>query len=458
MKQFLLFFFMLFFFISCNHSSSKSSEQEATSYDVPQIKENGEIVILTLNDAMGSFFYREQEMGYQYEISQLFAKSLGVKATIKDVRNAWELSQKLLDGEGDIVIYNLPITKELRDSLIYCGEENITYQVIVQQNQNPIEDVTELINEEVYVTPGKYYDRLVNLNNELGGGIQIRCEDGDSITTDVLISKVAKGEIAYTVCDTRTARLNATYFQNLNTRLSISFDQRSAWAVRKNTPLLAKAADEWYEKNQMSPEYLSITRRYFELKKNVASPPILSLQEGRISYFDGIFKQYASEINWDWRLLAAIAFTESNFNPEVVSWAGARGLMQLMPGTARSVGVSAGKENDPQESVAGAVKYLILLDKRFQMIADKKERNNFILASYNAGLGHIYDAMALTEKYGRNKHVWFGNVEHYMLLKSSEEYYADPVCKNGYFRGIETYNFVRKVNEHYEKYQKVIRK
>ncbi|KAA6331440.1 Membrane-bound lytic murein transglycosylase F [termite gut metagenome] len=457
MKKLLWFFFLLLSLGACIHIPSNGKEE--TGYDLPQIKDSGELVILTINDATASYFiYREQEMGYQYEIGQLFAASLGVKAHIKTVRNVWELSRKLLDGEGDIAIYNLPIMMELRDSLIYCGEENVTYQVIVQQNKKPIEDVTELIGKDVYVTPGKYYDRLVNLNNELGGGIHIHCEDGDSITTELLISQVSKGEIAYTVCDTRTARLNMTYFPNLNTKLSISFDQRSSWAVRRNTPLLAEAANEWYEKKRTSPEYLSITRRYFELKKNTASSPILSLEEGRISHFDEIFKRHAKEIGWDWRLLAAIAFTESNFNPGIVSWAGARGLMQLMPRTARAMGILAGKESDPEENVAAAVRYLVSLEKNFQKITDREERYNFILASYNAGAGHIYDAMALSEKYGRNKYVWFGNVEHYMLLKSSEEYYADPVCKNGYFRGIETYNFVRKVNAQYDSYRKVIKR
>ncbi|KAA6308641.1 Membrane-bound lytic murein transglycosylase F, partial [termite gut metagenome] len=286
-------------------------------------------------------------------------------------------------------------------------------------NRNSIKDVTELIGKEVHVTPGKYHDRLVNLNNELGGGIQICCEEADSITTEILIAQVSKGEIAYTVCDTRTAQLNATYFPNLNTKLSISFDQRSSWAVRKNTPLLATAVNEWYEKNRISPEYLSIRKRYFELKKNVVSSPILSLQEGKISHFDELFKFHAKEMNWDWRLLAAIAFTESNFNPNVVSWAGATGLMQLMPSTAHAMGVPIGKEKDPQESVAGASKYLALLEKNFRRIDDRKERSYFILASYNAGPGHIYDAMALAEKYGRNRHLWFGHVEHYLLLKSS---------------------------------------
>ena len=91
------------------------------------------------------------------------------------------------------------------------------------------------------------------------------------------------------------------------------------------------------------------------------------------------------------------------------------------------------------------------------MIADKKERRNFILAAYNAGLGHIYDAMALADKYGKNKLVWYNNVEHFILLKSNEEYFTDPVCKNGYFRGRETFNFVRDINSRYQVYKKKIK-
>ncbi|KAA6337712.1 Membrane-bound lytic murein transglycosylase F [termite gut metagenome] len=457
MKRLNLLFFLLLSFVACKHSQSGVTDK--SYYDLPQIKDSGELVILTVNDAMASYFiYRDEEMGYQYEISQLFAKSLGVKAQVKTVKNVWELSQKLLNGEGDIILYNFPIVKELRDSMIYCGEENITHQVIVQQNIRPLKDVTELIGQEVYVTSGKYYDRLVNLNNELGGGIQIKCVEGDSITTEILISKVSKGEIKYTVCDNRVARLNATYFPNINTKLSISFDQRSSWAVRRNTPLLAQAANEWYEKSRISPEYMAITKRYFEMNKTVHYSPILSAEEGKISHFDHLFKQYAKEIGWDWRFLAAIAFTESNFNPKVVSWAGARGLMQLMPGTARFVGVPAGKENNPEENIKGAVKYLSVLETKFRKINNKQERMYFVLAAYNAGHGHIFDAMALTEKYGRDKYKWFGNVEHYLLLKSNEGYYTDPVCKNGYLRGIETYNFVRKIHTQYDRYKKMIKK
>lgn len=432
---------------------------KVVAHDLPQIKDSGELVVLTLYSSTTYFNYRGQEMGFQYELSEQFAKSLGVKLRIVVARNTHELIQKLLDGEGDLIAYNLPITKEWKDSLIYCGEEVITHQVLVQRNNGkvkPITDVTQLIGKEVYVKPGKYYERLVNLNDELGGGILIQKVTGDSVTTEDLITQVAQGKIPYTIADNDLAKLNTTYYPNLNIKLSISFDQRASWAVRKDCPELAAAANQWHKENMTSPAYTASMKRYFEISKAVPHSPILSLREGKISHYDDLFKKYSKEIGWDWRLLASLAYTESNFDTTAVSWAGARGLMQLMPRTARAMGVPEGKEQNPEESVKAAVKFIKSTDRSLSMIADKQERIKFILASYNAGLGHIYDAMALAGKYGKNKYVWNDNVENFILLKSNEEYFTDPVCKNGYFRGIETYNFVRDITSRYEAYKKKI--
>ena len=434
--------------------------EEVGAHDLAQIKDSGELVVLTLYSSTSYFIYRGQDMGFQYELSEQFAKSLGVKLRVEVAKNVPELIQKLLAGEGDIIAYNLPITKELKDSLIYCGEEVITHQVIVQRNNGktqPLTDVTELVGKDVYVKPGKYYNRLVNLNSELGGGIHIHEVTGDSVTVEDLISQVAEGKIPYTVADNDLARLNRTYYPNLNTSLSISFDQRASWAVRKDCPELAAAANKWHEENLTSPAYTASMKRYFEISKSIPHSPILSLKEGKISHYDHLFKKYAKEIDWDWRLLASLAYTESNFDTTAVSWAGAKGLMQLMPRTARAMGIPPGKEQNPEESIKAAVKYIAATNRSLSMIPDKKERINFILASYNAGLGHINDAIALAEKYGKNKSVWKNNVENYILLKSNEEYFTDPVCKNGYFRGIETYNFVRDITSRYDTYKKKIK-
>lgn len=438
-----------------NHETS-----EKPVHDLQQIKDSGELVVLTLYSSASYFIYRGQDMGFQYELSEQFAKSLGVKLKVKVARNVRDLIRKLQAGEGDLIAYTLPVTKEWKDSLLYCGEDVITHQVIVQRNgrrEKPLKDVTELIGKDVYVKPGKYHERLVNLDKELGGGIHIHVVRGDSVSNEDLIAQVAQGKIPYTVTDNDIARLNRTYYPNLNISLAISFDQRSSWAVRQDCPQLARAASEWHRANMTSPDYTASTKRYFEISKATPHTPILSLREGKISHYDNLFKKYAKEIGWDWRLLASLAYTESNFDTTAVSWAGARGLMQLMPSTARAMGVPAGKEQNAEESVKAAVKYIGMTAQSFKHLPEE-ERVNFVLASYNSGIGHVLDAMALAEKYGKDKNVWRDNVEKYILLKANEEYFTDPVCKYGYFRGTETYNFVREITKRFELYKKKIKK
>jgi membrane-bound lytic murein transglycosylase F len=423
-----------------------------------QIKDSGELVVLTLYGSTSYFNYRGQEMGFQYELAQQFASSLGLKLRVKVAANVPELMTKLQAEEGDLIAYPLPVTKERKDSLRYCGEEFITHQVIVQRQlgKKTLTDVTQLVGKEVYVKPGKHYTRLVNLNNELGGGILIREVTSDSVSTEDLIAEVAAGRIAYVVADNDVAKLNTTYYPGLNIRLAISFDQRSSWAVRKECVELADTVNHWQRENKASPTFTASVKRYFEFSKILPHSPILSLREGKISHYDPLFKKYAKEIGWDWRLLASLAYTESHFDTTLVSWAGARGLMQLMPSTARAMGMPPGKEQNAEESVKAACKYIEAANRSFRMVTDERERIRFVLAAYNAGTGHIYDAMALAEKYGKDKLVWEDNVEKYILLKSNEEYYNDPVCRNGYFRGVETYNFVREIMTRYDIYRKKI--
>lgn len=437
---------------------SKEDDVEIIHGDLDDIIEDGELIVLTINSYASYFSYRESPMGFQYELAQGFAKSLGVELKVKVVNSEVELVKALLNGEGDLIAYNLAITNERKKELIYCGKENVSHQVLVQRNGNDVlNDVTQLVGKEVYVMPGKYEMRLKNLNQELGGGIMIHEINQDSITNEDLITMVAEGKIDYTVTNNELAKINKTYNPNLDISMEISFDQRSAWAVRKTSPKLAEAADKWHRENINSAEYEASARRYFELDKHSPQGAILSLKDGRISYYDDLFKKYAPQINWDWRILAALVYTESNFNPKAVSWAGAKGLMQLMPATSRAYGVPAGMESDPEESIKAGVKYIAELQKIFFKVNDS-DRIKFVLASYNSGIGHVFDAMALAEKYGKDKYLWDGNVAVYMLLKNKEEYYKDPVCKNGYFRGVETYNFIRDVMTRADVYIRNIKK
>lgn len=435
-----------------------TATEEAPPTDLPAILERDTLVALTLYSSTSYFLYRGEPMGFQYELCRQFADSLGVELTVKVAASPEELMRKLLAGEGDIIAYNMNVTNERKDSLLFCGEETLSHQVLVQRGgRKALKDVTDMPGKDIYIKPDRYLMRLENLNKELGGGIRIHAVREDSVSEEDLIEQVARGQIDYTVCDNEVARVNKTYFTNLDISVSVSFAQRSSWAVRPDEPLLARAATEWFARNKTSKAYLASARRYFEQEKHIAHGSILSIKDGKISRYDDLFRKYAAEIGWDWRLLASLAYAESNFNPDVVSWAGARGLMQLMPRTARAMGMPPGKEADPEESIKAATIYIGRLDKSFSGIEDKDERINFILASYNAGEGHVKDAVALARKYGADPARWKGNVEKYLKLKSHERYFNDEVCRNGYFRGEETCRFVSDIRERHRYYQEKIK-
>lgn len=449
---------VLFLLLSgCVNRQQTTDHAEATT-DLPAIRQRGELVALTLYSSTSYFNYRGEPMGFQYELCRQFADSLGVTLKVKVANSPEELIRKLQQGEGDLIAYNLNVTNERKDSILFCGEENLSHQVLVQRaGRNALKDVTEMPGKTIHVKPGRYQQRLENLNNELGGGILIHPVTEDSISEEDLIEQVALGQIDYTICDNEVAKVNRTYYSNLDIRLNVSFVQRSSWAVRKDEPLLAQAANEWFKRNKTSNAYRSSAKRYFEQSKRIAHGSILSVKKGQISRFDSLFRHYARRIDWDWRLLASLAYAESNFDPTVVSWAGARGLMQLMPRTARILGVPPGKEDDPEESIKAAVVYIRRLDKSFASVGDKEERIKFILASYNAGEGHIKDAMALAKKYGADPTCWKDNVEKYLKLKSHERYFNDEVCKNGYFRGEETCRFVKDILQRHRLYKDKIK-
>lgn len=449
---------VLFCLFDCTGRHRSDADNDNLQTDLPAIRQKGELVALTLYSSTSYFNYRGEPMGFQYELCRQFAESLGLQLKMKVASSPENLIRQLQEGKGDLIAYNLTVTNERKDSLLFCGEETLTHQVLVQRaGSKALKDVTEMPGKEIHIKPERYLQRLTNLDKELGGGIRIRQVPADSISEEDLIEQVASGAIDYTVCDNEVARVNKTYYPNLDIHLGISFKQRSSWAVRKDEPLLAQAANEWFKKNKTSKAYLASAKRYFEQGKRIAHGSILSLRHGKISRFDDLFKKYAGTIGWDWRLLASLAYAESNFDPTVVSWAGARGLMQLMPRTARAMGVPPGKEDDPEESIKAAAAYIGRLDRSFASITDKEARIDFILAAYNAGEGHVKDAIALASKYGADPGCWKGNVEKYLKLKRHEHYFNDEVCKNGYFRGEETCNFVQDIRNRHKLYKDKIK-
>lgn len=400
-------------------------------------------------------------MGCDYELIKQFADrhNLTLEIVVADFYE--EISELLRQNKGDIVVYDIPLTLKDKELYISCGPEMVTNQVLVQRNDTSlIKNVKEIVGKTVYVEKGTRYDiRAKNLNKELGGGVTILYSTPDTSTTEGFIDAVANKKIDYTITDNVTALLNKSYYHNLNINLKVGFSQKSSWIVNKESVTLADSINSWVEQNSKSNKYIGALKRYFKMSKwgsEYVSPQgmAISLKDGVISPYDHIFKQYADTLGWDWRLLAAMAYNESQFDSSLVSWAGAKGLMQLMPATAKHFSDEGWSMTNNRENVAAATRYIASLNKSLRKkVEDEEERLKFILASYNSGLGHIFDAIALAEKYGMNSQVWFGNTEEALMLKNFPEYYNDPVCKCGHFKGKETIAYVEKVIELYQFYK-----
>lgn len=442
---------------SCSGKKQEQKEDDFVYTDLPQLKAQGEITAVTLYSSTSYFQYKMEPMGYQYDLIKDFARSQGLKLNIKVAENAARLVEMLEAGDADVIAYPIPLNNSLKDNYLYCGREQLTSQVLVQRSNKGdtiLRDVTQLIGKEVYVKPAtKYYERLRNLNTELGGGILIKEVRNDTITTEDLISMVSQGKIPYTVSDDNIARLNKTYFWNIDVSLKVSFMQRSSWLVRKSSPKLAEAINAWASDKSGSHVYKALTKRYFELSKQPLTADLPPVKNGHISPYDDLFRKHAGNIGWDWQLIASVSYQESHFNPSVVSWAGAEGLMGIMPNTAKALGVTPHELKDPDTGIRTGVECLRKFRQGFSKITDPQEKIKFTLASYNAGIGHVYDAQRLAQKYGKDPKVWEDNVAEYIRLKSDPEYYNDPVCKHGYLRGSETFNYVREVMQRYTYYK-----
>jgi membrane-bound lytic murein transglycosylase F len=439
--------------------SGQKTDRDADSVLVAQLPDT--LRVATLYSPTSYFIYREERMGYDYSLVNDFTREKGIVLDLTVAASLERAVQMLDSGLVDVVAYEVPVTAQYNKNVVYCGPESQTSQVLVQPRANDrITDVTELVGRDVYVEKNsKYQQRLNNLNSELGGGINIHAVDRDTLITEDLLEMVSKGEIPLTVVDSDIASLNKTYYPQLDITLELSFKQRSQWAVAPDRAWLADSINAWFEGEQHRQNQRMLYKRYFELSKVAPAPITIDLSKGKISPYDNLFKQYAKEIGWDWRLIAAQGFVESRFDSSVVSWAGARGIMQIMPGTARANGVDPAALINPETSIRVAVKILQSLDRTFApYVSDKTQRQKFIIAAYNSGGAHILDAIALAQKYGRNAQVWTANVEDALLLKAHAEYYNDPVCKYGYFRGRQTVEYVNQVMSFYQQCVKQIKR
>ena len=443
----------------------------SSNRDLEEIKKEGVLRALIVYSSTSYFLYRGQPMGFEYELIKWLAEDLNLKLELiisEDLDTQFEVLNR---GDVDIIAQGMTVTNQRKWEVDFTQYLYLTKQVLVQKKPDNylklswkslekalIDDAIKLINDTVSVRKNtSYYERIQSLSNEIGGNIYIdtlssKLSDGE------IMDLVAQGKIKYTIVDENVAKINASNLPILDIDVPISFSQRIAWVTRKKAKNLTKIVNEWILKNRKKKQYNVIYNKYFKNKysyKKRERSDYYSLKNNQISKYDNLIKAYAQKLNWDWRLLAALIFQESHFDPKANSWAGAKGLMQVMPSTAEELKIK--DLSDPRESIRGGTTYLKQMYNQFESITDSITRIKFAMAAYNCGLGHVMDAQRLAKENKLNPSEWESNVDKMLLALRFPANFRKPFIKYGYVRGTEPVNYVNEIFQRYEQYQQFIK-
>lgn len=365
MNRLLFYLFLMSCLAACRQKSDmrtamsaafdKAAQPAGETYDLPDIRRGGELIIATLSGPETYYEYHGVGMGLQYALAENFAETEGMRLRVETAPDTAALLRMVLKGEADLLALPIPLSQIRRQGLEAAGVNNDTL--------------------------------------------------------------------------------------------------RLSWAVKKTTPLLAQALRDWFEQGVELKVQRTVEERARMIRHVTRRPQAVYLSRARgiISVYDHLFKQASAQTGWDWRLIAAQAYQESAFDPNARSWAGAQGLMQLMPRTAEELGLQPQEVHRPERNVDAAARYIRRLTSLFADVRDAQERIKFVLAAYNGGHGHVRDAMALARKYGKDERRWT-DVAPFVLGLQSPKYYRDPVVKHGYMIGSETEAYVRNILERYRDY------
>jgi len=461
--RFIIYSFLLVLF-SCISKDTGLLRFEDGTRDLAEILTEGKLVAVTDYNSTNYFIYKGEPMGYQFEMLYQFAAYLGVELELVAENDLDKSFNMLKNSEVDIIASNLTITSKRKKKINFTIPYSQTRQVLVQRKidvegyqagKKLIRNPLDLEKKVVYVQKNSSYaDRLQNLSDEIGGTISI--VEMEKYEAEQLVELVANGEIEYTVCDENVARVQASFHPNLDVETPVGFPQNLAWAVRNESTDLEKKLNEWLSNFTQTFEYRLLKTKYYDnptLAKMMKSE-YFYVHNGNISQYDDQIKAISSELKWDWRLLASLIYQESRFKHDQESRSGAYGIMQFMPGTAKQYGIEH-KANASTQLETG-VKYLLWLDEKMKdnKIPDN-ERVKFILAAYNAGIGHVIDARNLAKKFGKDPNVWDNNVDFFIQNKS--EFSADSTVRFGSLKGKETYNYVNEILKRYEHYKNLVK-
>lgn len=417
--------------------------------DWPYIKKQKTLRLLTRNHPASYFIWRGELMGFEYDLIKRFADKEDLTLEIIVPPRDNNILDWLVEGKGDIAASALTVTQDRKNMGVQFTRpyQQVT-EILVGNRDSSIKEIADTANQNITVHPfSSFYQTLENLKQQ-GALFTIQQSNEDWTTMD-LLHRVNVGEIDLTVSDSHLLGIELVYKDNIKPLFSINGPVDLAWATRQSSPELLEKLNHFLKKEYKSTFFNLTYHKYFHNTKQIQRTTQHRIRKDQpLSPWDPTVQKLAEQYHFNWRLVTAQIYQESKFNPKAKSYAGARGLMQVLPRTANEMGFT--NLTDPETSIHAGIQYMDWIRDRFPKNIPIEERMRFILASYNAGYGHVHDARRIAKQEGWNQDKWYGNVERAMLLLEKPEYARK--ARFGYCRGTEPVNYVRQIEQRYQAY------
>ena len=420
--------------------------------DLPEIRRRRVLRVITRNNAATFFLWRGEQMGFEYELLREFARQLDLHVEVVVAPDREALFEMLARGAGDVAAASLPIDSMRSASDIAMTRPfNYVYDYLVARNDDDtLLGIGDLTGRTVTVRPSSAHWRALERLRDAGLKLALDAAPEDE-ETETLIAAVGEGRIDLTVAASHVLDLELSHRTDVRKAFTLRGPVALGWAVRHGDTELLAALDEFLDREYRGLFFNVVYQKYFESPARIRrhrEQRVDHESAGGLSPYDAMVRREAAAHGFDWPLIVSQMYQESRFDPKARSPAGALGLMQLLPRTARAFGAS--DPYDPEQAIHAATAYLAWLHSRLEPDLTVKDRMWFALAAYNAGLGRLRDARRLAHELELDPDRWFGNVEEGMRLLSKRAWYRKTA--RGYVRGTETVRYVREIRERYRTY------
>ena len=434
-------------FIKAHHVALSS--HESRELDLNQMKAKGlPLRMITRNSPETYFMWKGELVGFEYELMHKFAKQQGLVLEVVVAETYQKMLELLEQGQGDVIAAGLSRTEKRKQELNFSIRYNRVNELIVaNKNDAPIKSLDDLKGRKITIRRSSaFWETAEELKQKVEFELVAASEE---LSTELLVGQVDSGEIDLTISDSNLMSIEESFRDNIYAPLTLKEDIPYAYITRPKNPKLLSALNEFIRKNYRTTYYNVVKNKYFSNQKRKAAHREERVAPGsQLSPYDELVKPRSVKYDFDWRLITSQMYQESRFNPLAKSNAGAQGLMQLLPRTAKEFGYH--NLTDPTTSISAGVEYLNWTRDRFSKKIPLEERVYFALAAYNAGFGHVRDAQRLARQLNLRDDKWFNHVEKAMLLLQQPKYYKK--ARFGYCRGSEPVNYVREIQQRYLAY------